>query len=230
MNCRRYQKWIPDAALGALAPAHAAELAAHAAACSGCREALERERQLHRALDRELTDWLRAEPSPQLAAAVRRRLAGHPAAAARGWRWIPITAGALAAAALVLWLIPRTVEAPPVAVEPPAPATQAAEIRPAEPAAPPEVPGRVRERERTARAAAPVEPADEVIVPPGQWQAAVQLYRASRSGRLDADSVVAEPTPLEARIADLRMSLLEIVPLEPEPGRDAPERGTAGRG
>ena len=123
MDCKRYQNWLSDAALGALDRSRESELRAHVERCAGCRAALERERMLVAGIDRGVAAHLAAEPSADFAARLKMRLAkegaGRPAQAEAeprsGWlwgflpgleqRWIPAAALALVAATIGLgWL------------------------------------------------------------------------------------------------------------------------------
>jgi len=124
MDCKRYQNWLSEAALGALDRSRESELRAHVEGCGGCRAALERERMLVAAIDRGVAAHLAAEPSADFAARLTMRLAdevaGRPARAEAGprsewlwgfwpelaWRrWIPAAALALIAATIGLgWL------------------------------------------------------------------------------------------------------------------------------
>jgi hypothetical protein len=231
MICR-YQSWIAEAAVDALVPARQAEFEAHVAGCAACREALERERALQARIQGELVAMLSESPSAVVAARVRQRIADESSAGSRLWRWLPAAAGALAAAALVVWfLLPAAEETPSIAgsVLPESAAVsgpEAASPAAADSRAEREVPGLAPTRgvRAVVRGSSPPA-AQEVIVPPGQWQAAAALYRAARAGVLEGASVVAQPAPLEARFVDLTIAELQVAPLE-----DAPERRPPGRG
>jgi putative zinc finger protein len=135
MDCKRLKDRLSDRALGGLDRPGEGELRAHLEACPDCRAALERERRLVGAIDRGVRAHLAAEPSPELAARVRMRLAEERAGSAAGllsaWSlvprwwldwglrpWIPATAAAvIALTAALVWLAhrPATRRAPAVA-------------------------------------------------------------------------------------------------------------------
>lgn len=231
MSCR-YQSWIAESAAEALAPARQAEFEAHVAGCAECRGALERERALQARIQGELRAMLDETPSTAVAARVRQRIAEEPSADARGWSWLTAAAGALAAVALVVWLLlPAADEPPPVARSASPEAATAPRPDAPSPAAPAgrgavAVPGPAPTRGvRAGERGSSLLAANEVIVPPGQWQAVAALYRAARAGVVEGESVVAQPAPLEARLVDLTIAELQVAPLE-----DAPERRPPGRG
>lgn len=118
MDCKRYKRWLGDAALEALDHSREAELRAHLAICSECSADLERERRLLAAIDRVIDEGQKAGPSPQFAPRVWRRVAEEAARPRRAFaRWISVTTGAIAAVALMaVWLVYRTAvrRAPPV--------------------------------------------------------------------------------------------------------------------
>ncbi len=81
MDCKRYKRWLGDAALEALDHSREVELRAHLAICSECSADLERERRLLAAIDRVIDEGQKAGPSPQFARACGdawpRRPPGH---------------------------------------------------------------------------------------------------------------------------------------------------------
>lgn len=211
MLCERYQEWMIPAAFGGLAPERGRELQAHVAVCAPCRAELERVKALTGAIDRGVAASVSAQPSPDLASRVRARIAGSPAPASWPFaRWMPLAAGALAAAAvLALWLRPRATPAPPQKA-PPVTAISAAspvEIPPsrAERAALPKMAHRnsVPARESVAGL--------HVLVPPGEWNAVVRLAAAVNQGRVDGRPLVAAA---EQSRAELGVKELQIAPLE----------------
>ncbi len=126
---------LSDRALGGVDRPSEGELRAHLEACPDCRATLERERRLVGAIDRGVRAHLAAEPSRNLAARVRMRLAEERAGSVAGlpsaWRfvprwwpewglrpWIPVTAAALIGlTAALVWLAhrPANLDAPAVA-------------------------------------------------------------------------------------------------------------------
>jgi len=234
MKCKRYQPWLADKALGALDARREADLAAHLAACSGCRAALDREQLLFAAIHRGVAKSVAASPSPEMAARIRRQVATEAAAAEHAWQfgsrhWIPV---AVAAALLIafgsFWLIHRRsvelVATRSAAAKPapsfghPAPAAgTAGGVEPKAGASPVKqaMTARVatrRVRTKVARTS-PAEP--EVLVEKDEAALVIQLYNAARSGRMDGASLVAVPPGLK-RDADGNIvpAPLEISPLE----------------
>ncbi|HLI34047.1 MAG TPA: hypothetical protein VKW70_03305 [Terriglobia bacterium] len=116
MDCRKYKAWIIDAAVGGLHPARYAELHAHVGQCEDCRLAFEHAQDLQATIDRGIVQILGVDPSPQLAARVRRRIAANAVEAETrrfgpAPRWVVATAvGILAVVAGIgiwrAWLSP----------------------------------------------------------------------------------------------------------------------------
>ncbi len=226
MGCQRYQSWITDEALGALAKNRERELLAHAAECAACRAALNRTRVLHQAIDLGMAETVSAEPSAELTARVRQRIAEPPEPArARLAAFFPAVAGALALAALLaLWLRPQ---APP---RPPGAATQSHDVAtagqiPSQPTAtihrPPaellrDSGGEPAEANHSAGRTQNPAPAFEVLVPPGELQAVVQFAAALNSAgvvRAQLKTNMEEPrTPLDVK--SLEFPALEVTKLE----------------
>ena len=75
MDCKHVTNRLSDLALGGLDGPRRAEVEAHVEQCPSCRAALERERRLAAAIDREVAAHLATEPSSDFAARVRLRLA-----------------------------------------------------------------------------------------------------------------------------------------------------------
>ncbi len=236
MGCQRYQGWITEQALGALAVNREAELLAHVAECTQCSAALHRSRVLHQAISLGIAKTVGAESSPDFAARVRQRIAEHPAPA-RFAAFFPAVAGALvlAAALLALWLRPQ---APPR--RPGAPAQShdiAATGRiPSQPAAVirrplTELPlhsgeGPAEANRRSSRAANTA-PAFVVLVPPGELQAVVQFAAAlNRAGVVHAqlrNNVEETRNPLVVK--SLEFPALEMTKLEDgQPANDSGSR------
>ncbi len=240
MACERYKVSLVDAALGALEPALEAELRAHLEHCAACCAAFDAERRLVAAIDRGVAASVAAEPSPELAVRVCQRIEAERVPArpwfAGSWmeHWVPAAAGALAVLALVtVWLARR---------EPPRPGAlewtnnvqsqhhsqsgarvpdesvrqRVLPLRPVGPAAGSRRPHVVRK--------VVVEAAEaEVLVPPGQREAILQLYEAVWSGRADAALLLAERGPLEPvalKIAPLEVAALDLDSKPFEPARD----------
>jgi hypothetical protein len=211
MLCERYREWMIPAALGGLPPERGRELQAHVAVCVPCRAEFERVKALTGAIDRGITASVSAQPSPDLAARVRARIAGSPAPSSWPFaRWMPLAAGALAAAAvLALWLRPRVTPAPPQKA-PPVAATRSAS--PAE-ALPPHA-ERATLPKMAYRNSLPARESIaglQVLVPPGEWNAVVRLAAAVNQGRVDGRLFVAAA---EKSRAELGVKELQIAPLE----------------
>ncbi len=231
MACEPYRHWLGDAALGALAPAREAKLRAHVEECAACRAELERAQQLLAAIDCGIKASLAAEPSPDFAARVRRRLA-EESLSSRTWLsgWMVAAAGALAVLALVaVWLgqrrgsrmetAVRTEATPAPAQSRPSPVTQSSGAGEKPAAASAVRPARLA---RHSAAVAANEP--EVLVPPGQWSAIVRFAQAVQSGRVDASSVLKEPAKSllleELKIPPLELARLDVDSKPPDPAPD----------
>ncbi len=235
MACERYKTDLIDAALGTLETRRDDELHAHLVNCPACRAALEAERRLLAAIDDGIAASVAAEPSPEFAARVRRRLEqetmrGRPWLAA----WIPATAGALAILALVaVWFARR--EATGSGTRPSTQTTVARrqqtpdrETAAQQSTGPPslaiqsgyggpERPSRTRARQGPWRR--PGLPGQaEILISPGERAGVLRLYDALRSGRVDAASLPAERTPLgltELKIAPLELAAIGLEWKEP---------------
>jgi len=123
MNCQKYQEWIEDAALGAIAGSIAgsingsrrAQLDVHLAECSECRREFEAAQKLYAAIDQGVASRVEGMPSADFGARVRTRLAAERERAQfRWWRrsiWIPaLGSAALAALLLSIWIARRPSE------------------------------------------------------------------------------------------------------------------------
>lgn len=241
MNCENYQEWIEEAALGALGASRHARLDAHLAGCARCRESLAAVERLLREIDRGLVASLDRQPSTELAARVRMRLAeegvrARPRARWTVGAWVPVSAAALAALILTVWLGRRSPPSP----RPGAPGEQASAtppsfgLTPARPArATRKLPRSPNHRQSTRQPAAPQL---EVLVEPGQWAAVVKLYNSvwapePSSGFANASRASGPaPGPEAAEQAEDQLVLkpIEIKPLDvgvPYPGANPAEAG-----
>jgi len=169
-------------------------------------------------MDRGIRDTVAAEPSPEFAARVLRRVQ-QERASAQSWSagWFPAMAGALAVLVLsAVWLVrhelPHSTTSPsarnaPIEQRSRAAETTQAAISQAEPVRPAtHVRGRESVRPATAEANQP-----EVLVPRGEEAAVLRLYAAVWSGRVDVASLVAESPPLKP--AEIRVAPLAVTPL-----------------
>jgi hypothetical protein len=200
------------------------DLAAHLETCAACRAELEAQRALFGAIDQGVADLVAGSPPEDFAAHVRQRIA-QEAIKPRSWiaGWIPVTAAALALIFFVtLWVTRRGPAAPNEAKEksspsqigrPPREPQMAGEV-PAEPS-PAGVSGARRIRPpQEGQMAARREP--EVLVPPGQMAAVMQLYSSVWNGKADGASLMAQAAPIEESLKPLQTPELKIPPLEIE--------------
>jgi hypothetical protein len=214
MDCLHYKDQLTDAALGSLASQH--ELSTHLDACTACAAELARVRLLLSAIDRGVEASVRAEPSPEMMARFRRRIAEEPAPHVEIGMWVPVAAALAVTVAAFLWLGIR----PGLRRIAPASSHEAAvKSTPAQP------PRRAEAGAASANVAPPVashsgasralKPAGrlDVLVPPGQMAAALQLQAALRNGRVDPSSVVADADKEELG-EPLDIARLKIPPLE----------------
>ena len=235
MDCKKYQSWLNDEALGELPPARSAELHSHLAACADCRAELERRRLFLSAMDQAVAASSAGEPSPVFAARVRGRIAEQPAAAPWFSGWVPWTAGVavtLAALMTYMFLPKERSETPHRAVahvtkkiEP-----SETESKPAAAAAPSMEPKTVRKGSRT-RPAVPAivqqaPAAVEVIIPRDEVEGIAWLARQLHQKPAQTTTLLAdlrarterqtEPLHLE----DRKIAPLEIAPVEKLTGSD----------
>lgn len=236
MNHRKeYEGWIDDAAVGTLESRLERELLAHAGECDACREAYQHAREVAALIDRGMQSLVAGEPSPHLAARLRGRIAEERPAPHFAWlTWAPVAAGLLAATALaVLWIVlaPGRTNLPPKSIRPSAAVASTippVAHAPAEPARGPaerdrsylttgqrhSSPQLVAQRRRgIQRTYSPAEP--EVLVPPGQLEAVMQLAADIRSGRIDGKQLVAEQANEQAEVQKpIDIQRMEIKPIE----------------
>jgi hypothetical protein len=239
MDCLDYKDLLTDAALASPAHGDAAprradaprrsatprslrgeeELFAHLAVCADCAAEFARVRLLLSAIDRNLEASVSAEPSPEMMARVRRRIADEPAPHPGIGIWVPVAAAALAVAlAAFLWLgiRPGPRRTSPmsshdaVAKSTPSPPPQRLEANPESARLAPPVEQPVPSRPGASRTLKPAGKLD-VLVPPGQMAAVLELQAALRSGRVDPSSVVPDG---EEFGAPLDIARLKISPLD----------------
>lgn len=220
MGCKRFEDQLMDAALGGLLPERQAELNAHLQECAGCRAELERQQKLMVAIDHSLEQMAAVNPSPEMVARICLKIAEQPAPS-RGWLtgWWPAATGALAAAALVAYLMfpGGTVQPPDVSVpavstsSQPKPAPQMAKA----------VPPAAVKPSRQPRRPAPVAVAEsrpatpEVLVPGDQERAVAWLYQALQRQPRRMNAVLAQEVQFnEEKAKRLEIARLSIPPLE----------------
>ncbi|HEX5423196.1 MAG TPA: hypothetical protein VFW94_06585 [Candidatus Acidoferrales bacterium] len=128
-----YERWIDDAAVGALDPRRERELLAHAGECDSCREAYQHARELAAMVDRGVESLVAGEPSPHFTTRLRARIAEEQPASRSIWpTWKPAAAGlvsAVALAVLIAVLLPKHRPFGPNAVRPNPNMTSAARIQ-----------------------------------------------------------------------------------------------------
>jgi hypothetical protein len=221
-NCEQYGGWMTHAALGALNPMRERELLAHVGECEVCREAYRHACELAALVDRGVESVVAGEPSPHFAARLRVRIAEEPARTRFNWfGWKP-AAAALAVVLLVAALVffrgtPRTNPQPAAArvaseansnaarsSSQPKPHNEVASEQPA-------VAAGHAQRPLVARRQSTREREPEVIVPPGQLEAVMQLAADIRSGRIDGKQLVAANAQAN-RPVDI--APIEIAPLD----------------
>lgn len=236
MDCKRYEKWLTNAAIEALDPQRQRELEAHVTVCRKCRAQLERERTLLRGIDSALVQSANVELPARFAGRVKVRLAEERAAP---WlpahAWVPVTAGALALALLLAWFGPHPArlrgpaskrpEAREMALvknQPPGVRVQKSEVRNQKS----EV-ERLHAGMRSAHHGQHGHAVPKVLVDKNQWAAVVQLYNAIWSGRVDGASLLAKPDddasaalkPMEIKPLEVTKLDAELRPLDQESGQ-----------
>ena len=225
MACERYREALTDLAVGAPA---ADGLEAHIATCAACREELGVLRRALEAVDADLRPLASAEPSPALAARIRRAAADTEV---DGWHLAfalrTLAAGVVLAALAFLVLRGHEPATTPVASVTPRP--QQADGTPAPPAPgkpeapPPPLAARAVEATRHPSALRQAAlPESEVLVPPGQVEALLRLVVLVNRQRVASPSLaavdqgspdLAEPRPID--VGSIDITPLEIVPLDP---------------
>ena len=236
-NCARFRESMVEAASGALPGSLHPDFDAHIRQCVSCQQELRRVQTLLQAIDETVSASIAAEPSPQLIANVRQRIAAQPTPAP-AWRsgnaWLA-AAGACAALAILLFVAGTLHRVIPSRAD--RPASPLVSLPPNHSLTPP-APGRHVESARTILPRKPVlmvrasvgashNPArkPEIIVEPGQMQAILQLVAATQRGQIDGAKLLADEKkttePLE--IEPLTIAPLQIAALKDESGSSAPD-------
>jgi hypothetical protein len=243
-SCEQCREWIKDAALGALEPRRERELLAHAGECDACREAYAHAREVAAFVDRGMESLVAGKPSPRFTARLRARIAEEQPAPRFTWLTSkPVATGLVAAAAAMLalsaaFLIPKhanelqpkptpnvasaVTAVPPARLQNGRPRGSApASYADAHPAAAAGTGYWLRVHPARAGYSASAvhyhnhrrEP--EVLIPPGQLEAVMQLAADIRSGRIDGKQLIAQQKQMEQ---PLKIDPLAISPLaKPQP-------------
>ncbi len=226
-NCAQFRECMADAALsGSLQ----ADFDAHLCECAACREDFHRLQTLLQAINDGLSASVAAEPSPQLIADVRQRIAEyqyHAPAWRRQRAWLTAVS-ACAALAILLFAartlhkfnqsLPNDAPSPIAASSTPSRATAPLNHGPAvesATSAPPRKPAPLFARHTSPRALHRAAPEPEIIVEPGQMQAVLEFAAALQSGQIDGVKLLADQKqaaePLEIKplvIAPLKIAAL----------------------
>ena len=222
---------LMNAVLGEITTAREAELRAHVAECAACREAFAHAKVARAAVDEGMKELVSGEPSANFESRLRARLAAEPAPGRihQFWpAWAPATAAAFVVVALFLFVqishLPRRANPPQEAhvADKKAKPPLARAINPASPSqrtAPLHSPVQHTARATLARPAGP-----EVLVEPGQLEAALQFADEVRSGHVDGEKLLAAE---ESANAPLEIKPLEVVSLMP-PQFDLPADSAEG--
>jgi hypothetical protein len=221
MDCKRYQDWLADSALGDLEIQREQELRAHLAICEMCQVEAARRRQLLLAIDDGVAAMVKAESDPAFVDRLRRRLAEPMAPVSSALPgWVPATVVSLAVVVSLIAVLMQphgsTVskrEVPPFALDsgPTQPVQQLA--RTASKATGVKAHNTIRVRARFANSAELPDSKENlaVVVPPGQLRALADLARNVRSGRIQGLELSAEP---EEESGFLSVAPIEIPPIE----------------
>jgi hypothetical protein len=220
MACEKQKGSITALALGELHAKRELELLAHTGDCDACREAYEHAARVRDSVERGVESLVTGEPSPHFATRLRARIAAEPAPTRSYWStWAPVAA-TLALVALMAALTLRThrhsitpdVATLPPAVAPIAPSypTNANSLTPMARIARPRGGGAIASAS-SQRLSSHAPELPEVIVPPGQLAAALELTDAFSDKRVDGQQLVALANKA---LEPLKINDLEVPPLE----------------
>lgn len=232
MNCKRYAKWINEAALGALDATREAEFRRHLLECPRCQTQIEREQRLLAAIDQTVARSLAAEPAASLYIQTRQRIA-EGASAKVGFS-PPLRALATVATACVIvvaivlaWKAPRrSVQqqaAPTVTVAREEPAPQAVRherrtVTPSGNGARQVVVSHSKRRTRlrhTDNNPSHQDTLPQVLVPRNEMALVLELYNGVRTGKIDGASLLAVPAGFtREKDGTLASAPIEIKPIE----------------
>ncbi|MGB6483195.1 MAG: hypothetical protein WBE86_06880 [Candidatus Acidiferrales bacterium] len=222
-TCAQFRECMADAALsGSLR----SDFDAHVRDCVACREEFNRVQTLLQAVNDGVSASVAAEPSSQLLANVRQRIAAQQHRAPAWWRqraWL--TAGGACVALAVFLFAARTLHKFNRSLPNAAPNPIAASSTPGHSAlppnrspavesatsAPPRKPARVVVRHSSLRTLHRPALEPEIIVDPGQTQAILRFAAALQSGQIDGAKLLAD----QKRAAEpLEIKPLTIAPLK----------------
>ncbi len=209
MVCERHSKLITDEAFGGLSQERGDDLREHLAHCVSCRNEFDHANTLAAAMDRGVAELVAGEPSPQFVAHLRARIADEAGPARLDWRaWIPVAGGAFILATILTALMIRTPR--PDARE----AVTSGQIpRHSEVVVPTRAesaPTQVSQRLPHSKYHAVKSEESQVLVPPAQLVAVMQLAIAMNQGRIDGEQIVAAQQRSEQ---PLEIEAIQIAPL-----------------
>ncbi len=209
MVCEKYSKLITDEALDGLSLERGADLREHLAHCVSCREEFDHAKNLADAMDRGVGMLVAGEPSPQFASRLRARIANEPGPARLDWRaWIPVAGGAFVLSTVLMALMIRAQR--PVSREG---ETLGQIPRQSEVVVPSKAEGApARDNRQAPRSKYHAVKSDqpEVLVPPEQLLAVMQLASAMNQGRIDGEQIVVAQQKSEQ---PLEIEAIQIAPL-----------------
>lgn len=232
MNCKRYAKWINEAALGALDATREAEFCRHLLECPRCQTQIEQEQRLLAAIDQTMARSLAAEPAASLYVKTRQRIA--EGATAKVSFSLPLRiVGTVAAACVVVvaivlaWQAQRrsvrqhAVPTVTVAREQPAPQAVRHETRTMTPSGNGVGQVAVGHSKRRARSRRPgnnpshQDTLPQVLVPKNEMALVLELYNGVRTGKIDGASLLAVPAGFtREKDGTLASAPIEIKPIE----------------
>lgn len=230
-QCDKYSKWLADAPLGefaqnieaeVLAQGKEPELLAHAAECDAYNQAREANAFADE-IDRGVESLVSGEPSPHFNSRLRARIASEGSAPRFTWRaWAPIAATTAAIALVLAVFVLRTRHAVP-----PTPATPEVAISSPTPPANTNSPDKTVPVERIAAVAhrpsrVPRAAEPEVLVEPGQLEAAMRFADALRSGRVDGPRLLAAEQQANSPIEITAIEIAPVSPRNPDATKSAP--------
>jgi len=221
---------LMDAVLGELTTAREAELRAHVAECAACREAFAHAKVARAAVDEGMKELVSGEPSANFESRLRARLAAEPAPGRihQFWpAWAPATAAAFALASTLLIAAHvssvRNRPAPAISPISQASANPSVPDRPSGASMSSTVAMARRSLQATSRRIKH-RAGLEVLVEPGQLEAALQFADAIRTGSVNALQLVVINEELSK---PLEIKELQIPPLGELRGESNPSPGSA---